>query len=88
VVVVLCIEAAMESHVSCLPRNICYRWCLVVTEVVVTDAQVGDDASVSAFAMAEAIVAEALALALANEGYLWIVAALLALLFLARYVTT
>jgi hypothetical protein len=80
VVASFCIEAATRPAVSCLPRDICYRWCLVVTWVVVADAQVGDDTAVSAFAVAEATTAKALA----DKGCLWFAVAPLALLFLAR----
>jgi hypothetical protein len=68
VVVPLCIGMTMEPTLSCLPRHICCRWCLVVMEVVVAVAQAGDDAKV--------VVAKALI----GDGYLWLAAALLFLL--------
>jgi hypothetical protein len=83
VVVSLCIEAAMEPIVCFLPRDICCRWVLVKMEVVVAVAQVGDDATVSIFVEVKAVVMEALALALASKGCLFLVLALLTLLFLA-----
>jgi hypothetical protein len=82
VVVPLYAEAATEPVVGCLLRGICFRWCLVVMEVLVADAQVGDDSPISVSIVAEAIAVEAHALA--DEGCLWLVVALLALLFLVR----
>jgi hypothetical protein len=79
VVVPLYIDVATEPTTSCLPMDICCRWCLGVTEVVVADARVGDDTVVLVFAMAEA-----LAVAPAKKGCLWLAAASLALPFLTR----
>jgi hypothetical protein len=87
VVVLLCIGAATEPAVSYLPMDICCQWCLGVTEVVDADAQAGDDAIVSVFAMAEAVGAEVLALAPGDKGCLWFAATPLDLLFLTRFAT-
>jgi hypothetical protein len=61
VVVLLCIETATETIVSCLPRDICCRWCLVITDVVVAVAQADDDAVVSIFDETKVVTVEALA---------------------------
>jgi hypothetical protein len=79
----LCIEVATEAVVNCLPRGICCRWCLVITEAVTAIAHVGDDVVVLIFAKAKAVAVEALDLA--SKRYLWLASALLTLLFLARF---
>jgi hypothetical protein len=77
--VLLCIMAAMGLIVSCLPRDTYYRCCHVFVSTTVV-ALSGVEAIVVV-----ASVVEVLALriqALAGEGFLLLVAALLGLLFL------
>jgi hypothetical protein len=61
------IEEAKEPTVRSRLRGICCQWCLAVTESIVVDAKVDGDALVSTSVVAEAVVAEALTLALAGE---------------------
>jgi hypothetical protein len=76
------IEEAKEPTVRSRLRGICCQWCLAVTESIVVDAKVDGDALVSTSVVAEAVVAEALTLALAGERCLWLDVAMLVLPFL------
>jgi hypothetical protein len=82
--VALYIEAIMEPAASHQPTSICYRWCLVMMEAVIAVAHTGTDVALLVYAMAKAIAAETLALV--GEGYIWLGAAMLALLFFYRSV--
>jgi hypothetical protein len=62
--VTLCIEAAMGPVAGHRSTDICCRWCLVMTKIVVAVARTGDDVAGLVFVVAEVVAAEALALTL------------------------
>jgi hypothetical protein len=84
------IGAAMGLAVNCQPGGTCYQCCLVFASVVASTTVVASSGVVEALVV-DVDVVEALVLgvhALASEGFLLLVVALIGLLFLVRSAST